>query len=356
MSNGLVEVTVLLGGGHIADLRLCGSSINALWESPWPTIEPHDFEDRKDSSLYGGRTVGQMLSGYTGHALAVPYFGMPSESEASRGLALHGEAASAQWHVADVSIGENFAEVTVVTELPLSSMHFRRTLRVESNSTVVAVTECLHNESATARELQWVEHGAFGEPLFTSKDSSMFVSARRGITWPLGYEGHELLPDNLEFQWPNVCDYDLSTPFFRDGTGFVAALLVDTSRRRAYVAVHNRRLNLVAGYVFDRERFPWIAIWEENLAREYPPWSNRTRVRGVEFGTSPMPLGLEHAQQMRTLFGTPVLTTIAGGADLTTSYQMFVANTPPDWKSIVDVLQRGDRLQLQSESGAELLL
>src|SRR5512140_602062 len=87
LSNSKIEVTVLLGGGHIADLRLCGSTTNALWEAPWPTIEPYQFSDDEHSAAYGQRAVGQMLSGYTGHALAIPYFGMPSPAEATRGLA-----------------------------------------------------------------------------------------------------------------------------------------------------------------------------------------------------------------------------------------------------------------------------
>src|SRR4051794_24578119 len=117
LSNSEVRVTVLLGGGHIADLRLCGSSINALWEAPWPTIEPYEFTNDTHSASYGGAVAGRMLSSYTGHALAIPYFGMPSPADAERGLALHGEAASAEWRVAGISVGKDCASVTLEVAL-----------------------------------------------------------------------------------------------------------------------------------------------------------------------------------------------------------------------------------------------
>jgi hypothetical protein len=100
LSNGRVEITALVGGGHIADFRLCGSPINALWESAFPTIEPQNFSSREHAPLYGDGPAGRFLSGYTGHALALGYFGMPSFAEAEQGLALHGEAASTEWNVA----------------------------------------------------------------------------------------------------------------------------------------------------------------------------------------------------------------------------------------------------------------
>jgi len=94
LSNGRVEVAALLGGGHIADFRLCGAPMNVLWECPWPTIEPQNFSSREHAALYGDGAAGRFLSGYTGHALALGYFGMPSPAETTQGLALHGEAAS----------------------------------------------------------------------------------------------------------------------------------------------------------------------------------------------------------------------------------------------------------------------
>jgi hypothetical protein len=101
-------------------------------------------------------------------------------------------------------------------------------------------------------------------------------------------------------------------------------LLTNPEPRDAYIAVHNRHHGLVAGYYFDRSVFPWIALWEENRARQYAPWNGITRVRGIEFGTSPMPHGLDQARKLGRLFDHAVLTSLPASSEVSTCYEMFV--------------------------------
>jgi hypothetical protein len=365
ISNGRVEVTALLGGGHIADFRLCGSSIgapmNVLWESPWPTIEPQTFSSCEHAALYGDGPAGKFLSGYTGHALALGYFGMPSPAETEQGLALHGEAASAEWNVVSAKCDDECASLVMEVSLPVYRLHFRREIFLPADAFTVCITEVVTNQGGDEVEFQWVEHAAFGEPFFTRGDATLFVSGTRGLTWPAGYEGHEILRNDAEFRWPYAPStdgepVDLSQPFVRDGTGFVAALLTDADREDAFVAVHNRRHELVAGYSFERALFPWLALWEENGARESAPWNGRTRVRGVEFGTSPMPLGLDHARKMRSLLDTPVLTSIPGSSRMKTQYDLFLHPTPPQWTQIKDVRRFDDSLVVRGDGNEEIWL
>jgi hypothetical protein len=349
LSNGKIELTLLLGGGHLADFRLCGSPINALWEAPWPTIEPHAFSPREHATLYGDGPVGQFLSGYTGHAVALGYYGMPSAEEAKRGLPLHGEAASAEWKVVSAVVDDDMATLVVEVVLPIYRLQLRREISLRRDAFTVCITETVTNLSNEAVEFQWVQHAAFGEPLFTKGESTLFISGERGVTWPAGYEGHELLANGVDYRWPYSQStdgelVDLSQPFIRDGTGFVAALLTSSNRETARIAVHNRRHQLVVGYSFDSTTFPWIVLWEENRAREYSPWNKRTRARGVEFGTSPMPLGLGHAREMRRLFDTPVLTSVQAGSCLQTQYDLFLHLVPPQWPPIKDGRQTADSI------------
>ena len=126
LSNANVELTALVGGGHIADFRLRGSSINVLWESPWPTIEPQTFSSREHAAIYGDGPVGRFLCGYTGHALALGYFGMPSSEEAERGMGLHGEAANSEWKVVSAVADDDSATLVMEVTLPVYRLHFRR--------------------------------------------------------------------------------------------------------------------------------------------------------------------------------------------------------------------------------------
>ncbi len=361
VSNETVEVTVLSGGGHIADFRLRGSPINVLWEAPWPTIEPQTYSSTEHAALYGEGPAGNLLCGYTGHALALGYFGMPSAAETARGMALHGEAANSEWKIVRAASDDHSASLVLEVRLPVYRLHFRREISLNANACAVSIREIVTNDRDTAVEFQWVEHAAFGEPFFANGDASLFLSGTRGVTWPLGYEGHELLSNNAEFQWPHAPSIghesiDLSQPFLCDGTGFVAALLTDAGRENAFAVVHNRRHGLAGGYSFDRARFPWIALWEENRARDYAPWNRITRARGVEFGTSPMPLGLDHAREMRTLFDTPVLASLGGKASIATQYQLFVSPVPKEWSAIKDVRPSDGGLVLCGDGDDEIML
>jgi hypothetical protein len=356
LSNTHVELTVLVGGGHIADFRLCGSSVNVLWESPWPTIDPQTFSSHEHAALYGDGPVGRFLCGYTGHALALGYFGMPSSEETGRGMSLHGEAATAEWKVVSAVADDDSATLVMEVTLPVYRLHFRREISLPREAFAAAITETVTNLSGDAIEFQWVQHASFGEPFFANGEATLFASGRRGVAWSAGYEGHEVLANGLEYQWPYASSIegqpiDLSQPFVRDGTGFVAALLLDSDRENAFVAVHNRRLQLVAGYSFDPTIFPWIALWEENRARANSPWNKRTKVRGVEFGTSPMPLGLAHAREIRRLFDTPVLCSIPASASLQAEYDLFLHRAPAQWSQIKDVRQTEHALIVQGNNG-----
>jgi hypothetical protein len=355
LSNANVELTALVGGGHVADFRLRGSSINVLWESPWPTIEPQTFSSREHAAIYGDGPVGRFLCGYTGHALALGYFGMPSSEEAERGMGLHGEAANSEWKVVSAVADDDVTALVMEVTLPVYRLHFRREISLSRDAFTACITEIVTNLSHAAIEFQWVQHAAFGEPFFANGEATLFVSGRRGVTWPAGYEGHEVLENDVEYQWPYAQSIDgepidLSQPFVRDGTGFVAALLADSGYKNAFVAVHNRRHQLLAGYCFDSKMFPWIVVWEENRARGYPPWNKRTRVRGVEFGTSPMPLGLAHAREMRRLFDTPVLRSIPAKSCLQAQYDLFLHPAPPQWTQIKDVHQTEHTLIVRGDN------
>ncbi len=361
LANGIVEITVLLGGGHIADFRLCNSPYNTLFECPWTTIEPSQFSLEKHASQYGEGPAGRMLCGYTGHSLALGYFGMPSATEADQGLPLHGEAGTADWNILASSADADGARLRLEVTLPAYGLRAERTLELSAEALSVRIQERVVNIKQSPVDIQWVEHATFGEPLFSGDEAKLYVSAQRGRTGPPGEEGHEVLAPDRDFEWPhapsvNDDSFDLSLPFQKDGTGLIAALLTAPGRPSAYIAVHNRRLELAAGYLFNRQQFPWVTLWEENRARTDSPWNGITRARGVEFGTSPMPFGLQQAREMKTLFDTPTFITIQSGATISTEYQLFVTQTPRDWPSIANIRKDADRLVIQSEDGQELKL
>lgn len=335
-----MDAVLLRGGGHIAELRLTsigGIAVNCLWSAPWMMSDPSDAGFRALADRYGGAPAGDFLAAYTGHALCLDIFGPPSDQEAARGIPLHGEAAVQMWGIETTERG-----CIARAALPEAQLEVVRSVALAEDSALVFVRERVHNYGSADHEIHWVQHLSFGPPFLAPDVSAIDASLDRGRTWPLGYDGREALRNDADFQWPHAhaADgglLDLRQPFARPGCGFVAAARVDVTREFAFVAALNWQLGLVLVYCFRRADFPWVAVWEENCARTSAPWSGKAQVRGMEFGTTPMPMGREAIRAMGNLFDTPGSRMVPAGATLEARYIVAIAHVPPEWRKIANV-------------------
>jgi hypothetical protein len=337
LSNGAMEAVMLRGGGHLAELKLAEEGVNCLWAAPWQTADPGDADAAKLAVQYGGAAVGRFLAGFTGHALCLDVFGMPADQDAASGVALHGEADTREWSF-DAADGGCVGRV----ELPVAQLALKRSAALAENAAVLFVKERVENYGE-AREIHWVQHLSLGPPLAEPECSRIDASLDQAKTWPLGYEGCEMLRSDTEFAWPHAPGvdpgdtFDLRAPFARAGCGFVAAARVDVAREFGFIAALNWRLGLALIYGFRRMDFPWVAIWEENCARRGAPWGGKAQVRGMEFGTTPMPLGREAIRAMGNLFETPGSRVMEAGGVLEARYFAAIAAVPRHWRGIRDV-------------------
>jgi len=355
LSNGAVEALILTGGGHIAELRLARpSAINCVWTAPWPTADPGDSRRPALAAAYGGGPVGACLAGFTGHALCLDLFGMPDEGEAARGVALHGEASTLRWSFRPAPGG-----CAGQVDLPVARLAVERAIFLANGAPFLFVTETVTNHGASDREIHWVQHLSLGPPLLAPGTSRIYASLDRAKTWPLGYEGRELLRDDAEFTWPNAPSntgesVDLRVPFQRLRTGFVAAARVDPAQEFAWIAALNPDLGLALLCCFRRVDFPWVAIWEENRARRGSPWNKTAQVRGMEFGTTPMPIGREAIRSLGSLFDTPVSRGLRAGASLKARYAVGIAEIPRGTTDIARLEIADDAISLIGSSAIQV--
>ncbi len=91
IENGQLRVTVLIEGGHIAEIfhKACG--VSPLWVPPWTSIEPSGFRG-DPGGPYGDGVESKLLSGIMGQNLCLDVFGGPSAEEAAAGIGVHGES------------------------------------------------------------------------------------------------------------------------------------------------------------------------------------------------------------------------------------------------------------------------
>ena len=355
---------MLSEGGAVARLRLrrgVPPYVNSLWEAPWRTLDPPRFRKEIHEKKYGTEFIGKFLAGFTGHILCLDYFGVPSEAEIAQGLCLHGEASVSSWRTTRRSASSGRSIIAQEVKLPCAGLRFQRELSLHSGERVLFFSETVRNLRPADHFFHWTQHVTFGLPFLASGDSAVFISGTRAITWPQGYEGKSLVASSREFTWPNAPaekggTADLSRPFVRPGTGFVVGVLLRDSSSLGYFAVLNAKLGLLQGYVFPRAIFPWVVIWEENLARCGPPWHRRTQARGIEFGTTPLPTGKWETFCRGPLFGVPTFCRVPARSELHANYAAFLCPVNGDWRGIRDVRIEDHALIVQSDSGESVSL
>src|SRR6266480_3212810 len=362
LANDLVYLVTLTGGGHIVDFRLREKSglpvLNPLWVRPWKTIEPYRYRPRQHSARYGSPATGRMLSGVAGHNLCMDFFGSPSAKEARQGLSIHGEAPSLRWHMARAGVRRREVRLKLALPLPVAQLGFERELTLRRGESVAYFRETVKNLTKADHFFHWTQHVTLGPPFLDSQASSVWIPARKGRTYPHGYEGKELLESSHDFKWPSAPGVrgkpiDLTRPFIRSGKGFVVTALLHPNREIGYIAAVNREARLLFGYCFRRSDFPWVVTWEENRTRSYPPWNGRCQAHGLEFGSTPFPLPRREAFAQGPLFATPHFSIVPARGSRAVDYLSFLTVVPTDFADLRELRLSDDEILLSDARGRD---
>jgi hypothetical protein len=325
IETSLMRVTVLVEGGHVAEILHKPTGVNPLWTPPWPSIEPSRYDARRHPE-YGAGAESRLLAGIMGHNLCLDIFGGPSEEEAAAGLTVHGEAS-----VIPYEIEAGGTKLVARACLPQSSLGVERGIEIVPGSNVVRFSESVENLSATDRPVGWTEHVTLGPP-FLDRGSTLFrASATRSKVFESDFSnGKGYMRIGAEFDWPCVPREDGGVSDLRVFTdepvsaGFTTHLM-DPSRERAHFLAYSPAFRILFGYVWKRADFPWLGIWEENGSRTNPPWNGETLARGMEFGVSPMPETRRQMVERNRLFGVPAFRWIPAKSRVSVEYRAFLA-------------------------------
>ncbi|MCL5670498.1 MAG: hypothetical protein M1423_04265 [Acidobacteria bacterium] len=352
MENNLIRFVALTGGGHIAEIRFRNGldlpTLNPLWVPPWKTMEPYQYKEKIHAAQYGKADTGKLICGIAGHNLCLDYFGAASPEEVKQGLSIHGEAPSARWRATRKSSKSGRADLEMAVHLPVAGLQFTRQITIRQGESVVYLKEKVINEKKADHFFHWTQHVTLSPPFLKPRHCRTFLPGSKGRTFPHGYdEGKALLVSSHNFEWPfapgvSGAKVDLTRPFAKSGRGILATVLLRPDREVAYVAALNTEENLLMGYCFKRADFPWVALWEENCARTDAPWNEVTQSRGLEFGSTPFPVGKREAFANGPLFGAPHFSMVPAKGQKTVNYLAFLAVAPKGLAEIRDInIQRG---------------
>jgi hypothetical protein len=326
LDNGVLRLVALRHGGHIAEITHKAAGVNPLWVTPWPSIEPHAYNEARHPE-YGRNAESKLLAGISGHNLCLDIFGAPTSEEAAAGITVHGEASVASYKVAESS-----GSLRMSAHLPLHGLAFERSLRLEGES--VLFQESVENLTATDRPIAWTQHVTLGPPFLERGLTEFRATATRSMTYPSEFAGPgAYLPTAASFDWPMAPR--------KDGRGHVdmrrlqnvpasagfTTHLMDPRREKAWFVAFSPTHKLLFGYEWWRKDFPWLGIWEENNSRTAPPWNGRTLTRGMEFGASPFPESRRAMIDRRELFGTPAYRWLPAKSKIKLDYRAFAQRT-----------------------------
>jgi len=327
--NEQLRVTILVEGGHVAEVLDKRSGINPLWTPHWDSIEPSTFDASRHAS-YGGPADGALLAGIMGHNLCLDIFGGPSPEEAAAGLTAHGEASIVQY-----SIEANGSVVIARADLPQAGLSVMR--RLELRRSTVEITETVMNLTACDRPVGWTQHVTLGPPFLKNGVTEFRASATRSKVFEGTFGPADHLVPGATFDWPDAPlahggTVDLRRYTDAPSSSAYTSHLMDHSRAEAFFVAFDPETQLAFGYQWRRADFPWMGIWEENRSRPASPWNGREITRGLEFGVSPFPETRREMIERGQLFDTPTFRWIPARSQVTAEYRIVVlqATRVPD--------------------------
>jgi hypothetical protein len=303
IENDRLRVTVLHGGGHLAEIFDKETGVNPLWTPAWRSIEPDAFDPAKHAGYGTGPAEGRLLGSIMGHNICLDIFGGPSAQEAEAGLPVHGEASVAQYEIL-----EQPSALVMRAELPLAGLRFER--RVTLHDRAVRIRERVTNLGHGDRPIGWTEHVTLGPPFLEAGVTEFRASATRSKVFEGAFGSADYLEAGAEFDWPMAPALkggpaDLRRSARAARSSAYTAHAMDTRLPHAFFVAHSSRFGLAFGYVWKPSDFPWLGIWEENSSRTASPWNGTTLTRGMEFGVSPFPETRRQMIDRSRLFGLP---------------------------------------------------
>ena len=273
IENDHLRVTVLAGGGHIAEILDKATGDEPAVDAAVAVDRALAFDPGRHRD-YGGGADAQLLAGIMGHNLCLDIFGGPSDDEARAGLPVHGEASSSSTTCTGGD-GDSDAAPAAAGRAARSSGGS------SSRDRAVWIRETVENLGGVDRPVGWTQHVTLGPPFLEKGRTEFRASATRSRVFEAAFGAARLPGARGRVRLAARAAPAAARPIYaglhaRRRPSAYTAHLMDPAPRHAFFVAFSPRARLAFGYVWRRADFPWMGIWEENLSRPHAPW-NRER-------------------------------------------------------------------------------
>ncbi len=339
LTNGSLSLSVLPGGGFIADVHLVSRdpavNLSPLRVPEYQTMDPYRFDLKLDGAKYGTGIQRQLMSGYMGHFTCFPQFGASQAEFAATGYGQHGELIISRWERLS-SFSPH--ELRMAAHLPLNQYNFQRSITMLPGESVAYVTETALNLAGYERPLQWVQHVTMGPPF--AETGKLWVDGpvtsvrvRRG--------------DSMRWlDWPKSLDVDGTEIDASAFTGHGATWLMQRTNPRNWLAAYNESYNILFGHLYDAGLNPWVLDWQiDGHANDFPV-PGKVVARGLCWGDSPAAGGVKQAVSEGKSMNVPTFGWIGPREKRSQSYAIFMAEVPRGWRGTADISLKDGRIQI----------
>ena len=285
---------------------------------------------------------------YRGHFVCVDGFGPTSTEERGAGLPMHGEAQTLPWQLQSNRKEGNTTSASFSVNLPLSQEVFTRTFHLVDGENVVWVDSELTNLLAFDRPVFWGEHATVSAPFLEPGKVAVDMPVSKSKTKAYQPAPARRLQSFVDFTWPMAPTldgklFDVRTAPMAPNTLDHTTSLLDPSRRLVFVTALHLEKNLLVGWVFRREEYPWVQTW-----LSYPGPNRMTR--GLEFATQPFDLTRAEVLKSGPLFDTPVFRIAPAKAKIGSSFLMFYTAVPQGFQKVDDIQLTGGKLVIDDRA------
>lgn len=307
VENEHLRATILAGkGADIASLVHKRTDTELLWRSPWWVRDPATYTPTTGDGAWLDHYEG-------GWQTILPNFGGPG-STGGAPLGQHGEANLMPWDASVVEDGPDQVVAVFEVALARTPLRVRKEIRLAAGDPTLVVTDTITNVGADDLAMTFGQHLVFGAPLLDDH-TTIDLAGGRVLVAEDQQPRARLLPGG-EGNWPHAPGADGQPVDLRrvpPATADTEDIACVTDLVEASYRVHSPTRGVTVEVTFDRERYPFLWLWQVHGGGHGHPWWGRTQCLGLEPVSSWPHLGAEEAARNGTA------ATIAAGSTITTT-------------------------------------
>lgn len=281
IQNEVIRISILIDKGtDIFEFLYKPKDIDFMWRSPNGFRNLQRLLDT--SNFYEG-----FMSSYHGGWQEI--FPSASGSSNYKGVetGYHGEVASLKWDYEVIIDTPEVVEVKFITRTMKTPFLLEKRIRLESNKPLVVIEERMGNLGKVPMAYMWGHHPSFGAP-FLNEKCRLFLPECEIITQPNEQTVSRFLPSQ-HFIWPFAVDRNGKKVDLRNIPSInsnYSDMLYARFKKDSWFALVNTDKRVGLGFVWQKEMFPYLWIWQEFGGTTGYPWYGNAYTMALEPFTS----------------------------------------------------------------------